>query len=59
MHRVVGSGEASKARQSIAFFCNPDNDVIVECLDGSDKYEPINAHKYIDSRGKEVRGQGM
>lgn len=43
-------------RFSIAFFCNANKDVELECLEtccGPDepvKYEPINAHKYITQR---------
>ena len=30
-------------RQSLAFFCHPDNEVVVECVDGSNKYPPVRA----------------
>ena len=46
-HRVVLPVDRSKPRQSIAFFCQPDNDVTVNCLDGSNMYEPVNSLDYI------------
>ena len=45
-HRVLIPEEETKkqaVRQSIAFFTHPDNDVLVECVDGSNKYPPITA----------------
>ena len=44
-HRVLIPEETKKqaVRQSIAFFTHPDNDVLVECVDGSNKYPPITA----------------
>ncbi|XP_060085096.1 uncharacterized protein LOC132564460 [Ylistrum balloti] len=39
-----------KSRQSIAFFAVPDNDVMIECLDKSDKYEPISSLQFIQER---------
>ncbi|XP_077992847.1 uncharacterized protein LOC144446876 [Glandiceps talaboti] len=50
IHRVVippTDGGRSKGRQAIAFFANPDDGVVVECLDGSNKYPPINATDVI------------
>ena len=52
-HRVVVPKEElfhSKPRQSIAFFVRPDNDVMVECLDGSNHYPPITALEYTKQR---------
>ena len=37
-------------RQSIAFFVHPDNEVIVECIDGSNKYPPTTAREDTDRR---------
>ncbi|XP_039598532.1 proline hydroxylase buaE [Polypterus senegalus] len=37
-------------RQSIAFFVQPDNDVMVSCLDGTNKYPPVNALQYLEDR---------
>ncbi|PIK57482.1 hypothetical protein BSL78_05635 [Apostichopus japonicus] len=52
-HRVVFSPKTvNLSRQSIAFFGNPDDDAIIECLDGSNKYPPISALDYIIARTK-------
>ena len=37
-------------RQSMAFFVHPDNEVMVECIDGSKKYPPILAREDTDRR---------
>ena len=42
-------------RYSIAFFCNPNKETLLECLepcciDRPPKYEAINAHEYITKR---------
>lgn len=45
-HRVIIPEEDAKkqaVRRSIAFFVQPDNEVLVECVDGSNKYPPITA----------------
>jgi len=39
-------------RRSMAFFVHPDHDVTVRCLDGSDKYPPVNATEYLLDRLK-------
>jgi len=39
-------------RKSIVFFVHPDDDVTVQCLDGSDKYPPVNAKEYLDYKLK-------
>ena len=41
---------ARRTRKSIAFFANSDEDVLVESLDGSNKYPPILAHQYFKMR---------
>jgi len=49
-HRVLipeDERQRQLMRRSIVFFVVPDNDVIVRCLDGSDKYPPVNAMQYI------------
>ena len=46
LHRVVMSNP-TKVRQSIAFFVRPDKGVVVRCLDGSDKYEAVDAMDYF------------
>ena len=45
-HRVLLPEEESEkrsVRQSLAFFCHPDNQVLVECVDNSNKYPPVLA----------------
>ncbi len=39
-----------KARQSIAVFIHPDDDVLIECLDKSDKYPPVLAYDDTNHR---------
>ncbi|OQV26185.1 hypothetical protein BV898_00305 [Hypsibius exemplaris] len=36
-----------KARQSIAFFLHPDDEYMVQCLDGGNKYPPISGKDYL------------
>lgn len=52
---VASDGSGIPERYSIAFFCNPNKDTLLECLepcckDRAAKYEPINAHDYITKR---------
>ncbi|XP_046556650.1 proline hydroxylase buaE-like isoform X2 [Haliotis rubra] len=52
-HRVlVPEAELKKrqSRQSLAFFVHPNDEVIIRCLDGSDKYEPISSIDYLNYR---------
>ncbi|KAL5009968.1 hypothetical protein ScPMuIL_012273 [Solemya velum] len=51
-HRVVPESQIQKqtSRQSIVFFVHPDDDVMMECLDGSRKYEPITSGEYTRQR---------
>lgn len=37
-------------RQSVAFFVHPDDDYIIDCLDGSKKYEPVSSIDYLNYR---------
>ena len=49
-HRVLipeDERQRRLVRRSIVFFVVPDDDVTVQCLDGSDKYPPVNAMDYI------------
>ena len=39
-------------RRSIVFFVEPDHDVTVSCLDGSDKYSPVKGSEYVQSKLK-------
>ena len=49
VHRVLIPEEEIKRRvprRSLVFFYGPDDDVIVTCLDGSNKYPPIRARDW-------------
>ncbi|KAF7654879.1 hypothetical protein LDENG_00063660 [Lucifuga dentata] len=52
-HRVLlpPPGDSS-TRQSLAFFVQPDDDTLITCLDGSNKYPPITSGDYIIQRFK-------
>ncbi|XP_066266694.1 uncharacterized protein [Branchiostoma lanceolatum] len=39
-----------RARRSIAFFAHPNQDAVITCLDGSNKYPPITAGEYLKQR---------
>ena len=52
-HRVLIPEEElkrNKGRQSLAFFVHPDDHVMIECLDKSNKYEPISSIDYLNMR---------
>ena len=65
-HRVVSpplppEDEVYPSRYSIAYFCNPNWDTTIHCLEGcfgvaakgkEKKYGPINTHEYLVSRLK-------
>jgi isopenicillin N synthase-like dioxygenase len=47
-HRVINPSDVTELkefRQSIAVFIHPDNDAVIKCIDGSDKYPPITAYE--------------
>ncbi|CAH1799524.1 unnamed protein product, partial [Owenia fusiformis] len=44
------------ARQSIAFFVHPEEDAMISCIDGSEKYEQITAGDYLQMRFKDSYG---
>ncbi|XP_043561706.1 2-oxoglutarate-Fe(II) type oxidoreductase ppzD-like [Chiloscyllium plagiosum] len=53
VHRVVlpkSEDKMCRPRQSLAFFVSPDNDVMVTCCNGPQKYPPILALQYIQDR---------
>ncbi|EUC65213.1 2OG-Fe(II) oxygenase family oxidoreductase [Rhizoctonia solani AG-3 Rhs1AP] len=58
LHRVVappiGTGPMTPARQSIAFFCNPNGGAEIACLPntGKAKYPPVKTEQYIVGRLK-------
>ena len=52
-HRVLLPDDEVKqriVRQCVTFFLHPDNDVLMECIDGSNKYPPITAKEATDQR---------
>lgn len=51
VHRVLlpPAGDSS-TRQSLAFFVQPDDDAMISCCDGSDKYPPVRSLDYLLSR---------
>eukprot|EP00118_Oscarella_pearsei_P015422 m.139075 g.139075 ORF g.139075 m.139075 type:complete len:311 (+) comp38266_c0_seq6:90-1022(+) len=52
-HRVLLPDDPvkrSQVRRSIAFFFQPDDDFVIECLDGSAKYEAITSKEFIDRK---------
>ena len=36
-----------RTRQSIVFFAHPDSDLMVSCIDGSNKYPPVSVAEDI------------
>ncbi|KAF7692487.1 UPF0676 protein C1494.01 [Silurus meridionalis] len=58
VHRVLlPSVGDSNTRQSMAFFVQPDDDAIVSCCDGSNKYPPVKALDYLLARFSESYGK--
>ncbi|XP_016300286.1 UPF0676 protein C1494.01-like [Sinocyclocheilus anshuiensis] len=57
VHRVLlpPAGDSS-TRQSLAFFVQPDDEAIISCCDGSDKYPPVKSGDYLLSRFKDSYG---
>lgn len=52
-HRVLIPDEERKqriVRRSLAFFVHPDSEVMIESLDGSNKYAPITSMGYLQQR---------
>ena len=53
VHRILIPEEELRKkaiRQSVVFFLQPDDEFIVKCLDGSEKYEPISSYDYMETR---------
>ncbi|XP_077453153.1 uncharacterized protein LOC144071701 [Stigmatopora argus] len=51
LHRVLLPPVGiSSTRQSLAFFVQPDDEAVVACIDGSDKYPPVRADAYLMER---------
>ncbi|CAJ1055965.1 -oxoglutarate-dependent dioxygenase htyE-like [Xyrichtys novacula] len=57
-HRVLlpPAGD-SRTRQSMAFFVHPDDDSLITCCDGSDKYPPVTAGGYLIERFEDSYGR--
>ncbi|KAM7415089.1 hypothetical protein PAMA_019764 [Pampus argenteus] len=57
-HRVLlpPAGDSS-TRQSLAFFVHPDDEALITCCDGSNRYPPITAGAYLIERFNESYGQ--
>ncbi|ELU08828.1 hypothetical protein CAPTEDRAFT_226078 [Capitella teleta] len=49
---------SSRSRRSMAFFSMPNNDCVIECLDGSAKYPPVVAIDYFNKKLDEIRNRG-
>lgn len=57
VHRVRVPAEEVRrrsARQSIAYFVQPDNGVMVSPLDGSEKHPPVESLAYLKKRLSET-----
>ncbi|KAK3101409.1 hypothetical protein FSP39_003346, partial [Pinctada imbricata] len=56
-HRVQVPAEevkSTKGRQSIAFFVHADDHVMLECIDKSNKYEPISSIDFISKKFSQI-----
>jgi len=42
--------ERLKVRRSLVFFAHPDPDVTVTCMDGTNKYPPVNSAEYLHDK---------
>ncbi|MCI4390859.1 hypothetical protein PGIGA_G00127780 [Pangasianodon gigas] len=58
VHRVLlpPVGDSS-TRQSLVFFVQPDDDAIITCCDGSDKYPPVKSVDYLLARFNDSYGR--
>ncbi|KAM9351536.1 uncharacterized protein ABDE67_006406 [Symphorus nematophorus] len=58
VHRVLlPSAGDSSTRQSMAFFVQPDEEALITCCDGSDKYPPVTGGAYLIERFNDTYGQ--
>ncbi|XP_036419831.1 UPF0676 protein C1494.01 [Colossoma macropomum] len=58
VHRVLlPPGGDSRTRQSLAFFVQPDDNVMISCVDGSNKYPPVKCVDYLQSRFNDTYGR--
>lgn len=58
IHRVLlpQPGDSS-TRQSLAYFVQPDDEAVITCCDGSNKYPPIKSVDYLMERFRESYGR--
>ncbi|KAI1903929.1 hypothetical protein AGOR_G00000470 [Albula goreensis] len=58
IHRVLlpPPGDLS-TRQSLAFFVQPDDEAVITCCDGSDKYPPVKSVDYLMDRFRDSYGR--
>ncbi|XP_053342640.1 uncharacterized protein si:dkey-10o6.2 [Clarias gariepinus] len=58
VHRVLlpPTGDLS-TRQSLVFFVQPDDDAMITCCDGSDKYPPVKSVDYLLERFEDSYGR--
>ena len=52
-HRVLIPEEETKkrtVRRSMAFFVQPDDNVLIKSIDGSDKYSPITSLDFLNEK---------
>ncbi|XP_075996786.1 uncharacterized protein LOC142990799 [Genypterus blacodes] len=51
VHRVLlpPAGDTS-TRQALAFFAQPDDDALISCCDGSNKYPPVTSGAFLEMR---------
>ncbi|XP_059191340.1 uncharacterized protein si:dkey-10o6.2 [Centropristis striata] len=58
LHRVlVPPAGDSSTRQSLAFFVQPDDEAVISCCDGSNKYPPVTGGGYLNERFNQSYGQ--
>ncbi|KAL6466243.1 hypothetical protein MHYP_G00263760 [Metynnis hypsauchen] len=58
IHRVLlPPGGDSRTRQSLAFFVQPDDNVMISCVDDSNKYPPVKCVDYLQSRFSDTYGR--
>ena len=51
-HRILVPQDEKRnmGRQSLVYFLVPDNDLVIKCLDGSNKYEPMTSRQFVDDK---------
>ena len=50
VHRILipeDEDRKKRERQSVVYFMQPDNECLIKCIDGSDKYKPITSVQYM------------